>query len=147
LHNAEPLQKSSAGTTFVVDVAAGTCSCGKPQTLGEICRHAVVAYEHAAAPELVHRRILGFFAIGMRTTDARVAYDASRFEDARAQALRPWSGLAPTPGIVPVRSPASWPKRRRKRSASRVPVKQICVMEVLLLLLFFFFFFFFFFYF
>jgi len=43
--------KKSTAPRFIVDIAAGTCSCGEPQTVGTACVHALVAIEAPAAQD------------------------------------------------------------------------------------------------
>jgi hypothetical protein len=110
--------KQSTAPSFIVNVAAGTCSCGEPQTLGTACVHALVAID--ASTSAGARRLLKinkFFAIGLRASDAAMAFDAAAAATLSAQmkegASVEWRDFQASEQIV-------WPivnKRKRQPNA------------------------------
>jgi hypothetical protein len=105
--------KKSTAPHFIVNIAAGTCSCGEPQTVGTACVHALVAIEASTAAGA--RQLLKtnkFFAIGLRASDAAMAFDATAAAtlsvQMKAGASVEWRHLQVSEQIV-------WPIAKRKR--------------------------------
>jgi hypothetical protein len=105
--------KKSTAPRFIVDIAAGTCSCGEPQTVGTACVHALVAIE--ASTTAGARQLLKtnkFFAIGLRASDAAMAFDATA---AAALSLQMKAGASVEWRHLQVSEQIVWPIAKRKR--------------------------------
>ena len=109
--------KQSTAPRFIVNLAAATCSCCEPQaqTLGTACVYALVASTSTGARKLL--TINKFFAIGLRASDAAMAFDAAAAATLSAQmkesASVEWRDFQVSEQIV-------WPivnKRKRQPNA------------------------------
>jgi hypothetical protein len=122
LFNVSSANRASGLGTYVVDVTAGTCSCGKPLTTGTglICVHAraAIAKKHSATSATQRQATdqSNFFAIGLRRAHAVHAYAAS---ERAVAAPSPWRDIPVTVQAAAIVAPTADAEAQRARNAQR----------------------------
>jgi hypothetical protein len=117
LFNVSSANRASGLGTYVVDVTAGTCSCGKPLTTGLICVHAraAIAKKHSATSATQRQATdqSNFFAIGLRRAHAVRAYAAS---ERAVAAPSPWRDIPVTVQAAAIVAPVPTQKRKERET-------------------------------